>query len=131
MIRLLIRFDHPLLHGDAGHLCELQLMLVDFLIAQDLEHKFYEARRAMNFTDVLAPLFPDELRHAAQGSGTSSDEKSKTKKNAVTRGGKSEAHKHNKPTHNKNNPSISKHASSEVKTASHPFSLAKSTASKQ
>lgn len=38
------------------HLAELQLVLESFCIAKDLEHKYYEFRRAETLAELLAPV---------------------------------------------------------------------------
>merc|ERR1719487_525846 len=39
------------------HTGEIQLILEDFLIALDLNHKYYEFQRASQFSEVLLPIF--------------------------------------------------------------------------
>ena len=36
---------------------ELQLLLENFVLAKDLEHKYYEIRRAENLKALLSPIF--------------------------------------------------------------------------
>jgi hypothetical protein len=36
---------------------ELQLLLENFVLAKDLEHKYYEIRRATNIKAMLSPIF--------------------------------------------------------------------------
>lgn len=41
------------------HTAELQLLLESFVVAQDLEHKYYELKRAMSLNSVLSPIFEE------------------------------------------------------------------------
>lgn len=43
-----------------SHVAELQLLLDNFLVAKDLEHKYYEFRRAEKLSEILMPVFPPE-----------------------------------------------------------------------
>jgi hypothetical protein len=51
-IHLNVRFS---VQGDK-HVGEVQLLFEHFLVARDLEHKYYEIRRATRLADVLAPV---------------------------------------------------------------------------
>lgn len=40
------------------HVAEIQLVLENMILAKDLEHKYYEFKRAARLTDILKPVFP-------------------------------------------------------------------------
>lgn len=54
-----INVEFKSLHGSARHTAELQLLLENFVLAKNLEHKYYELRRAQKFVEILLPIFPD------------------------------------------------------------------------
>lgn len=54
-IHLNVRFD---VQGEE-HTAEIQLLLETFVIAKDLEHKYYEFRRATRLVEILEPVLED------------------------------------------------------------------------
>lgn len=73
-------------HGEM-HVAEVQLILEQFLCAKDLEHKYYEYRRALKLYELLAPVFPvsevanainEEKKQQANGKTSVSSQKSAT-----------------------------------------------------
>lgn len=59
--------------GGAHHVAELQLLLENFVLAKNLEHQYYELRRAKRIGEVLNPIFDKPKK----SNGTSSKSKEK------------------------------------------------------
>ncbi|CAD7925567.1 unnamed protein product [Amoebophrya sp. A120] len=69
-IHLNLRIPVPPFTGEKlYHIAELQLLLENFVLVRDLEHRYYEIKRANKFVELLAPVFPEERESASEGPG--------------------------------------------------------------
>ena len=56
-IHMNLKVPIPPFDENLYHIGELQLVLENFVLARDLEHKYYEIKRASKFAELLAPIF--------------------------------------------------------------------------
>ena len=56
-IHMNARLDFPVFDKMVSHVVEVQLVLENFVLARDLEHKYYEIKRCERLKEILAPIF--------------------------------------------------------------------------